>query len=139
MTMNNDHASKEAPKKSPEMERVTNFPEFIERVEAGVIANVLGLAVSNVALAVSNSGKAGEVTLKLKLSPASKTDPSIINVVTGITVKEPKVNYGSKSEDFKYETVAFSGYGGKLSYDRPKIDVQNQFQLPDGINQLNIS
>lgn len=38
-------------KKDPQMERVTNFPEFIERVEAGSIANVLGLATSNVALA----------------------------------------------------------------------------------------
>ncbi|NMU82070.1 hypothetical protein HKB16_04175, partial [Vibrio parahaemolyticus] len=90
-----------------QMERVTNFPEFIERVEAGSIANVLGLATSNVALAVSNSGQAREIILKLKLSQASKTDPSIMNVTTAITVKEPKVNYGSKVEDFKYETVAF--------------------------------
>ncbi|HGF4934560.1 TPA: hypothetical protein ACF5BZ_001944 [Vibrio parahaemolyticus] len=125
-------------KKDPQMERVTNFPEFIERVEAGSIANVLGLATSNVALAVSNSGKAGEIILKLKLSPASKTDPSIMNVTTAITVKEPKVNYGSKVEDFKYETVAFAGFGGKLSYDRPAVGVHNQLEIPAGINKLSV-
>ncbi|EMG7549777.1 hypothetical protein AB6D72_09915 [Vibrio alginolyticus] len=88
MTINEAKVTGEgAAQKAPQMERVTNFPEFIERVDAG------------------------EIILKLKLSPASKTAPSIMNVTTAITVKEPKVNYGSKVENFKYETVAFAGFG----------------------------
>lgn len=138
MTEETNETIVEEKQNTVKMDRVTNFPEFLERVEAGVIANVLGLATSNVALAVVNSSKQGEINLKIKLSRASKTDPSILNVVTAITIKEPKVNYGTKIEDFKYETVAFAGYGGQITYDRPKIDVHQQYNIPEGMNKLRI-
>lgn len=106
MTINEAKVTGEgAAPKAPQMERVTNFPEFIERVDAG------------------------ETILKLKLSPASKTDPSIMNVTTAITVKEPKVNYGSKVENFKYETVAFAGFGD-FRFELRLSVIRNELLIP---------
>ncbi|MGF1835853.1 hypothetical protein [Photobacterium sanguinicancri] len=121
-------------------DRTTDFPTLMQQLDAGVIANVLGLALSNVALAVANSNKKGTITLKLDIKPNSTTDNSIVDVISSIKVTEPKVNHGSKVEDFQYGSVAFVGYGGKLSYDRPKLDVnhQRQLEIPAGINQLKV-
>ncbi|KFA99445.1 hypothetical protein [Vibrio sp. ER1A] len=120
-------------------DRKTDFPGLISQIEAGSISNVLGLAMSNVALAVANSGKQGEVSLKIKLKPASQTDPSILNTVVSMAVNEPKPKFGSKKEDFKYDTVAYCGYGGKVTYERPKEDVRSQLGLiPEGMAHLKV-
>lgn len=130
---------KEAGNLQPTYDRSTDFPQLIADIEGGVIANVLGLGFSNVALAVANSGKSGEITLKVKLKPASKTDPSILNVDASIAINEPKPNYGSKKEDFKYETVAYAAKGGRVTYERPDEDVRHQLNiLPQGVNALHV-
>ncbi|MEZ9681943.1 hypothetical protein AB4306_18500 [Vibrio splendidus] len=120
--------------------RITDFPELMQQLDAGVISTVLGLALSNVARAVANSNKQGAVTLKLTVKPNSTTDNSIVDVISDIKVLEPKPNHGAKVEDFRYGSVAFVGYGGKLSYDRPKLDVNHQRQLDihAGITSLSI-
>lgn len=127
-------------KKDPVNDRLTDFPQLMQQLDAGVISNVLGLALSNVARAVANSNKQGSVTLKLTVKPNSTTDNSIVDVISDIKVLEPKPNHGSKVEDFRYGSVAFVGFGGKLSYDRPKLDVNHQraLDLPDGIAHLSI-
>ncbi len=118
-------------------DRITDFPALMQQLDAGVIANVLGLALSNVARAVANSNKQGDITLKLVIKPNSTTDNTIVDVISNIKVKEPKPNHGSKIEDFQYGSVAFVGFGGKLSYDRPKLDVNHQMQLaPAGVTNL---
>lgn len=120
-------------------DRKTDFPALLSEIEAGTISNVLGLAMSNVALAVANSGKQGEISLKIKLKPASQTDPSILNTVVSMAISEPKPNYGAKKEDFKYDTVAYCGKGGKVTYERPKEDVRHQLSMiPEGVNRLKV-
>ena len=121
-------------------DRVTNFPQLMQQLDAGVISNVVGLALSNVALAVSQSNRKGEITLKLTIKPNSTTDNSIVDVISDIKVKEPKPHHGFKIEDFQYGSVAFVGFGGKLSYDRPKLDVNHQLQMdmPAGITSLHV-
>ncbi|WP_274882393.1 hypothetical protein [Vibrio harveyi] len=132
-------SNKEAGNLQPSYDRKTDFPLLISQVEGGVIANVLGLAFSNVALAVANSSKQGEVNIKIKLKPASQSDPSIVQMITSMSISEPKPNFGSKREDFKWDTVAHIAKGGKLSYDRPAEDVRSQLNiLPDGISHLKV-
>lgn len=114
-------------------DRATNFPKLMQDLDGGVIANVLGLALSNVARAVSYSDKQGEVKMNLKLKPMG-TNNEMAEIICNIAVKEPKSNYGTKSEDFQYSSVAFIGKGGKLTYDRPKEDVRGQLVIPE--NQL---
>lgn len=111
-------------------ERTTNFPKLMQELDGGVIANVLGLALSNVARAVSYSDKQGQVKLDVKLKPMG-TNNEMAELVCSISVKEPKSSYGTKSEDFQYSSVAFIGKGGKLTYDRPKEDVQGQLNIED--------
>ncbi len=127
-------------KKNPTEDRLTDFPQLMQQLDAGVISNVLGLALSNVARAVANANKQGSVTLKLTVKPNSTTDNSIVDVISDIKVLEPKPNHGSKSEDFRYGSVAFVGFGGKLSYDRPKLDVNHQRQLDiaAGVTSLSV-
>ncbi|MEZ9372132.1 hypothetical protein AB4235_05560 [Vibrio cyclitrophicus] len=120
-------------------DRKTDFPGLLSDIEAGTISNVLGLAMSNVALAVANSGKAGSISLGIKLKPASQTDPSILNTVVSLAISEPKPNYGAKKEDFKFDTVAYCGKGGKVTYDRPPEDVRQQLNmLPEGVGRLSV-
>jgi hypothetical protein len=106
-------------------DRTTNFPKLLQELDGGVIANVVGLAASNVARAVSYSDKQGNIKLDLKLKPMG-TNNEMVEITCNITVKEPKPGHGTKSEDFQYTSIAFVGKGGKLTYDRPKEDVRGQ-------------
>ncbi|ENH4363930.1 hypothetical protein K6U20_11935 [Vibrio fluvialis] len=116
-------------KKHDLTERVTNFPLLMQQVEAGTIANVLGLALSNVSRAVIASNKQGEVTLKMKIKPGTSSTGSYIEMDNLITVSEPKLSFGAKKEDFKYGTIAYVGDGGKLTYTPPRQDVHGQLSL----------
>ncbi|HAV1412768.1 hypothetical protein P3521_03580 [Vibrio parahaemolyticus] len=113
---------------SDDKKRDTDFPKLVSELDGGVIANVVGLAMSNVARAVCAADKIGEVTLKFKLKTFG-SNADMVSITTQMNVNEPKVNYGSKKEDFKYESVAHVGWGGKLTYDKPKEDVNGQKQL----------
>lgn len=106
-------------------DRTTNFPKLIQELDGGVIANVIGLAASNVARAVSYADKQGNIKMDLKLKPMG-TNNEMVEITCNITVKEPKSGHGSKSEDFQYTSIAFVGKGGKLTYDRPKEDIHGQ-------------
>ncbi|KKA43462.1 hypothetical protein [Salinivibrio sp. KP-1] len=117
--------------KKPEYDRVTNFPKLMQDIDGGVVANVLGLALSNVGRAVAAANKQGEVTIKLKLKPGGSSDNSFLDVIAGITVDEPKLNFGKKKEDFQYRSIAYVGKGGKLTYDRPKEDVNGQIAFDE--------
>ncbi|MCE0495743.1 hypothetical protein [Vibrio salinus] len=107
----------------------TNFPKLMQDLDAGVIANVVGLALTNVARAVSHNDKPGEVKLNMKLKPMG-TNNEMAEIACSISVKEPKAN-GNKSEDFKYTSLAFIGKNGKLTYDRPMEDIKGQLNLND--------
>lgn len=117
--------------KTPEHDRVTNFPKLMQDLDGGVVANVVGLALSNVARAVAASNKQGEVKLSIKLKHGGSSDNSYLEVVANVAVQEPKMNFGQKKEDFQYKSIAFVGKGGKLTYDRPKEDLNGQFSLDE--------
>jgi len=51
--------------------------------------------------------------------------------LAGITVDEPKLNFGKKKEDFQYRSIAYVGKGGKLTYDRPKEDVNGEMAFDE--------
>jgi hypothetical protein len=106
-------------------DRQTNFPKLLQELDGGVIANVVGLAASNVARAVSYADKQGNIKMDLKLKPMG-TNNEMVEITCSITVKEPKAGFGTKSEDFQYTSIAYVGKGGKLTYDRPKEDIHGQ-------------
>ncbi|NAW60533.1 hypothetical protein CAG58_00930 [Vibrio sp. V31_P5A7T61] len=111
-------------------DRTTNFPKLMQELDGGVISNVVGLALSNVARAVSYSDKQGNVKIDLKLKPMG-TNNEMVEITVNMSVKEPKTGFGTKNEDFQYTSIAFVGKGGKLTYDRPKEDIRGQLIFDD--------
>ncbi|EHU0328783.1 hypothetical protein QX213_03985 [Vibrio vulnificus] len=111
-------------------DRTTNFPKLVQQLDGGVISNVVGLALSNVARAVSYSDKQGNVKIDLKLKPMG-TNNEMVEITVNMSVKEPKTGFGTKSEDFQYTSIAYVGKGGKLTYDRPKEDIRGQLVIED--------
>ncbi|EHZ2655968.1 hypothetical protein NQO50_003334 [Vibrio vulnificus] len=111
-------------------DRTTNFPKLMQQLDGGVISNVVGLALSNVARAVSYSDKQGNVKIDLKLKPMG-TNNEMVEITVNMSVKEPKTGFGTKSEDFQYTSIAYVGKGGKLTYDRPKEDIRGQLVIED--------
>ncbi|WP_136484665.1 hypothetical protein [Vibrio sp. H11] len=113
-------------------DRTTNFPKLMQELDGGVISNVVGLAMSNVARAVSYADKQGNVKMDLKLKPMG-TNNEMVEITVNMSVKEPKTGFGTKSEDFQYTSIAYVGKGGKLTYDRPKEDIYGQTAIEDGM------
>lgn len=113
-------------------DRTTNFPKLMQQLDGGVISNVVGLALSNVARAVSYSDKQGNVKMDLKLKPMG-TNNEMVEITVNMSVKEPKTGFGTKSEDFQYTSIAYVGKGGKLTYDRPKEDIHGQAAIEEGM------
>lgn len=112
-------------------DRTTNFPKLMQELDGGVISNVIGLAMSNVARAVSYSDKQGNVKMDLKMKPMG-TNNEMVEITVNMSVKEPKAGFGCKSEDFQYTSIAYVGKGGKLTYDRPKEDIRGQILIEEG-------
>ncbi|MGI2978196.1 hypothetical protein ACRTDN_00400 [Vibrio alginolyticus] len=113
-------------------DRTTNFPKLMQELDGGVVSNVVGLALSNVARAVSYSDKQGNVKMDLKLKPMG-TNNEMVEITVNMSVKEPKARFGTKSEDFQYTSIAYVGKGGKLTYDRPKEDIHGQAVIEEGM------
>ena len=109
----------------------TNFPKLMMDVDAGLTANVIGQMLSDVAFAVANTNRAGEVNIKIKLKPGNSADNSHLDMNTELKVKEPKMTKGYKTEDTYHGTIVYVGKRGKLTYDRPKEDVNGQLNLDD--------
>lgn len=102
----------------------------MQELDGGVISNVVGLALSNVSRAVSYSDKVGNVKIDMKLKPMG-TNNEMVEITFNMSVKEPKTGFGNKSEDFQYQSVAYIGKGGKLTYDRPKEDIRGQMVIQE--------
>ncbi|MGI3073723.1 hypothetical protein [Vibrio alginolyticus] len=113
-------------------DRTTNFPKLMQELDGGVVSNVVGLALSNVARAVSYSDKQGNVKMDLKLKPMG-TNNEMVEITVNMSVKEPKAGFGTKSEDFQYTSIAYVGKGGKLTYDRPKEDIHGKAVIEEGM------
>lgn len=109
----------------------TNYPKLMMELDAGLTANVIGQMLSDVAFAVANTNRKGEVTIKMKLEPGNSADNSYLNINTELKVKEPKMDKGFKIEDTYHGSLVFVGKRGKLTYDRPKEDVNGQINMED--------
>lgn len=107
----------------------TDFPLLLEQFNGGVLANLLGVSLSDIGRAVVNTNRAGEITIKMKLKPGSSTDNSFVNLNTIVTVKEPKMERGDIKEDIYQDGIVFVGRKGQLTYDRPKEDHNGQKDL----------
>ena len=115
--------------------RITNFPQLMQQLDGGVLSNVAGLALSNVARAASASGKKGKFTIEFNIK-AVGTNLDMVEITANMNVTEPKSGHGNKKEDFQYTSMAHIGKGGKLTYDKPKEDINSQMQLVDAIKPL---
>lgn len=111
-------------------DRITNFPQLMQQLDGGVLSNVAGLALSNVARAASASDKKGKFTIEFNIK-AVGTNLDMVEITAKMNVTEPKTGHGNKKEDFLYTSMAHIGKGGKLTYDKPKEDVNHQMQLID--------
>lgn len=109
----------------------TNYPKLMMELDAGLTSNVIGQMLSDVAFAVANTNRKGEVTIKMKLEPGNSADNSYLNINTELKVKEPKMDKGFKVEDTYHGSLVFVGKRGKLTYDRPKEDVNGQINMED--------
>lgn len=110
-------------------DRHTNYPQLMQQLDAGTIGNVIGHMLSDLGLAVANTNRAGELTIKMKLAPGNSADNSHLNFNTELKIKEPKMDKGFKQEDSHFGSIVFVGKGGKLTYDRPKEDLNGQKDL----------
>ncbi|AUR90887.1 hypothetical protein NVP1151O_46 [Vibrio phage 1.151.O._10N.222.46.B1] len=107
----------------------TDLPQLLEQFNGGVLANLLGVSLSEVGRAVAATGRGGEINIKLKLKPGASSDNTFLNFNTIVTVKEPKMERGDIKEDIYQDGIVFVGKKGQLTYDRPKEDVNGQKDL----------
>lgn len=85
--------------------------------------------LSDLALAVSTYGRAGNLNIAIKVKPSNTSDNTIINFDIGLTIKEPKRNKGFKSEDTYLVDALYVGRNGKVTKERPKIGVDGQMTI----------
>ncbi|AUR96783.1 hypothetical protein NVP1232O_49 [Vibrio phage 1.232.O._10N.261.51.E11] len=110
----------------------TNYPMLMQQLDGGVTGDVIGAMLTKLGLAVKNTDRAGKLTITIDVKPGNSADNSFLNFNTGLKISEPKLSKGSKVEDSYYGSIVFVGRGGKLTYDRPKEDVNGQNSLALG-------
>lgn len=90
----------------------TNVAQVISELGSGVLEQKLAMVLSQVAEAVQEHRKGGEVSLKLKLAPAGSANQ--LNVTHTLVYKQPKKR-GSIGEDDTSETIMFVNEGGNVT------------------------
>lgn len=70
------------------------FFEILRELRSGLTLDELSSAVAEVVAAVKSSGKAGEITLKLKVKPPKKGGISYLLIEDQIVVKAPRNDRG---------------------------------------------
>lgn len=92
--------------------KLTDVPQFMGELGAGVFEEKLAHILSDVASAVLTNSKQGEVSIKLKMKRVGSTDQ--VNVEHTLAYKKPKKR-GQISEDDSQETVMYVNEGFNLS------------------------
>ncbi|BDX19662.1 hypothetical protein LO767_18615 [Halopseudomonas aestusnigri] len=106
----------------------TDPGEFIASLNAGVLANQMGMALSHVAAGVVEHGKKGKVTLTLELSQIG--DSHQVKVAHKLDFTEP-TKRGSKREDTATETPFFvTANGLQLFADNPSGQLFSKQDAP---------
>ena len=90
----------------------TDTAEFISELNAGIFANQIGHALSEVAAGVVDNKKVGTVTLTFTLKQIA--DSSQVTVNHKLAYKVP-TKRGSRSEDTTLDTPMHVGSGGCLT------------------------
>lgn len=94
------------------MSKQTDSQQFIGDLGAGTFADQLGVALSAVAQGVVAHGKAGEVTIKLKISRIA--DSRQVNIAHTLAFSEP-TGKGKRSEDTTSETPMHLNLSGDVT------------------------
>lgn len=111
----------------------TDLNHFMDHANAGVLREKIEAVLSEVARGVVNHGqgrKKGEVTLTLKISNFGEPERGQVMIEHELKNVIP-TKRGKKSEQDITESVFFAGRGGKLTFEQPKVDDQDQFGLVD--------
>ncbi|POA75377.1 MULTISPECIES: hypothetical protein [Pseudomonas] len=90
----------------------TDTAEFIGELNAGVFANQIGHALSEVAAGVVDHGKAGVVVLTFNLKRIADSHQVTVNHKLDYKVPTKR---GSRSENTALDTPMYVGEGGKLT------------------------
>ena len=97
--------------------RNTPFSQQLAFLSKGCLDDELTEALSDLVKAVRETGKSGELTLKLKVSMLNKRDENAVKITPTVKAKAPELA--------PYETVMFSTGDGDLIREDP-----NQRKLP---------
>lgn len=92
--------------------KLTKVDDFIGGLNAGIFEQQLGLALSDVATAATTHGKAGEITIKLKISQIG--DTSQVNIAHSMAYKAG-TQKGHRSELIEGTTPMHVLSGGEVS------------------------
>lgn len=107
----------------------TDVAEFITDLDGGVFDRKLSIALSQVAAAVVDHDKAGEVTISLKFKRIEGTSQVRCEHVLKFT--RPTMD-GKAGEEESRSTVLHVGKFGALSLAQPSLlEKQRQCDLPD--------
>lgn len=88
------------------------FTETLRQIQRGTLLTELEDELAAVVNAVSESGKAGKLTLEITVKPASKGDTRQLLVDAAVKTKTPKPDAGS--------TIFFATEGGDLLREDPR-------------------
>jgi len=106
----------------------SEIASFIGELGAGVFEEKLTRSIKETALACMANNKAGEITLKFKITPINQSQAKITH---GITTKAPTL-YGKKSEENSTETHMYVNKGGAMS-----LFPENQTQMFTSSGKVN--
>jgi len=113
--------------------RMTNVPEFLSELDAGIFENKIAAALNTAALGVLNNGGKGKVSIEIDVSRISNSmEEKRVMLAHKLKFSAPTPR-GKTSEEDTTETPMYVGKGGKLT-----IMQEDQGQLftiagdPDG-------
>lgn len=92
--------------------KLTDAPTFIEDLDAGVFAEKLGRALSEVAAGVIDNNKAGKVTVSIDVSRIGESYQ--VGLKHKLAFVKP-TRRGKSSEEDTTETVMHVGKGGRMT------------------------
>lgn len=90
----------------------TDTVEFIGELNAGVFADQIGRALSEVATGVVENGKAGQVTLTFNMKQIGSSHQVTVNHKLAFKIPTKR---GSIVEDTALDTPMYVGEGGRLT------------------------
>ncbi|MCC3745293.1 hypothetical protein LLQ46_00325 [Rouxiella badensis] len=95
--------------------RMTNVPEFLSELDAGIFENKIAAALNNAALGVLNNGGKGKVTIEIDVSRISNSmEEKRVMLSHKLKFSAPTPR-GKTSEEDLTETPMYVGKGGKLT------------------------